>query len=415
MEPYFITPILKYIDYDILDNYIKSKKDDKNLSYDVIDRLEVCRKKICASKTYQELNKFKTLNTNTTSDRWKMISIKKNNMTNIYNLFNKLTESTLDIIIKSFNEIVIETFDELVKIADIYAGKCILEIDNSDNNLLINFLIEINKLKSWYIEHDDYIYSFREVVLIVMQKEFMKLLDMAGQIEYKYKNNIENEILLTEYIKKKNILLGLIKYLAELYNNKLYSHQICVIVINKLYNEYMMTEQLIYFELFLNYFALINEHLKYNDDKLFDNKLSYITTISNNLNDMRIKFNVSSLLDRINHNSNDSDEILYDEIIYDDQFEYLLNEYSYNNDYNELISSLKNIDKCKLIDYIIIYIGSEISRVNNDKLYQLIKNILNDLYIDTNHFIDRYRHICSDEDIISELPLCSKIKIDKLI
>jgi hypothetical protein len=243
----------------------------------------------------------------------------------------------------------------------------------------------------------------------------MKLLDMAGQIEYKYKNNIENEILLTEYIKKKNILLGLIKYLAELYNNKLYSHQICVIVINKLYNEYMMTEQLIYFELFLNYFALINEHLKYNDDKLFDNKLSYITTISNNLNDMRIKFNVSSLLDRINHNSNDSDEILYDEIIYDDQFEYLLNEYSYNNDYNELISSLKNIDKCKLIDYIIIYIGSEISRVNNDKLYQLIKNILNDLYIDTNHFIDRYRHICSDEDIISELPLCSKIKIDKLI
>lgn len=425
-EPYYITEINVHINYSILESYIKNKKTNNNLSEEIIQKLEECRQKICNSKTYIELSKKQHLTSYSTSDRWKMINIKKNTLSNIFIIFNKLTADNLDHILVEMKEISLVKYDDFVKIADIFAGKSTLETDNLTS--LINFLKQLNSYENWFVENNNYVYSFRELILITIQKEFVKLIDMAGDMEKRYvSSTVINDESTNEFVKKKKIILGLIKFLAELYNNQLFSNIVNQIILKKLYDEYIKNDQDIYLELFVVYFKYTFDALKLNDIDIYNSIIIYLHGLldKNNQIASRISFIITTLLTVTNPDDDILDNMEIDDIEnddisileLDDQLEFLINEYNITHDFTELIQALekKKFTESRLLDYIFKYLTSSVSILHNSDTNEIIKKILLKFNMTRDIVENKLSELMKDDDIICDLPLLDQIKIDNII
>lgn len=427
-EPYYNTEINTHFNYSILESYIKNKKINNNLSEEIIQKLEDCRQKICNSKTYFDISKKQNLTSYSTSDRWKMINLKKNILSNVFIILNKLTVDNLHYILDEMKEIKLGKYEDFVKISDIFAGKCTLETDNLFS--LIIFLKHLNTYENWYVKHNDYIFSFRELILITIQKEFNKLIDMAGDMEKRYINSVSlNDEITNEFVKKKKIILGLIQFLAELFNNKLFSDIVNMIILKKLYDEYQKNNQYIYLELFIVYFKHTYINLKINNNQTYNDIIRYMTYIIDNSDiPTRITFIINSLLSMTSNKeveksysiieNKQEQELEENDILnLDDQLEYLLNEYFINLDFAELVCSLekKNFNNNKLLDYIFKYLASSLTILNDKEINKLIKKILLKFNINYSIVENRLLELINNDDIISELPLIEQIKIDNII
>lgn len=320
--------IMKYKDYHNKDDNLLIKFDDIIKVFETSPDYNKNKKIILPSSTKIIKNRWKQTKTN---DKIELLTKRINS------ILNKLTENNFNVLIKKLETTKIVSYEMLETTATIIFNKFIT--DHFFHNMYSK-MIESLSNKPLYFSKDDKIYSFRELLINLSQKEYEKI------------SNIN-----------KTRKIGNIILIGEMYNHNLIAHKVIEIVLNKLFDNITIDN----IECICKLLTICGKSIEKNN-KLMEYMEKLNKIMKSNV-ESRIKFYIMDLIDL--HNNNWIKNIKTTKIIqknvniltYDELFskiKYIIDEYN----------AIKNIKD--VISYL--------NEINNDQIDNAIKAIIENIY-----------------------------------
>lgn len=317
----YYTPITTKNEYNDFMNYMNHMSSQK-LTENIANKMTTIEQLILNSAAYKSQG-IKQPHHN----KWQVHKLaNKTSLTELCLILNRINSSNTDELIGEATKYDRLSYNDIKQITDILLGKCIKEPNNIET--YCHFLKCAISNSLWYVYHDNNVISFLDICLDQLENNFKDLTKMAGFIEDMYesqkiKEEVINGIIISQmhnseqFMKRKNIIIGVIQIIGSFYNNQIISNKLLENIFDDLkyrYND--MSEHKhkikIYFELWLSLFNKVKNNLPDDD---FHNKCEWLVQmkddigcdrlnilIENSLNEDNIKNNiviVSDLIDEI--------------------------------------------------------------------------------------------------------------------
>ncbi len=409
MDYFYYTPINTKINFQMFEDYNKNLL-NKPISDEIADQMALIENMIVSSNAFKLQENRPVIN----QSKWQSYKIKKIPLTNLFLILNKLTFENFDQIIKESLQYNTFSQSEINQLADVFLGKCIMETKNV--KLFINYFKEIMKYELWYVKVDNFVISFRDVIINTLENEYNRLTRIAGHIEDVYKNQIKDVNMLNDvdssedYLKKKNIILSLINLIGLFYNSKIISTSLLTYILNNLRDQYLENPNYrkIYLELWMVLWNNISLNLKLNYNNLYINHRIWLESILTSITDSNDQ-SYSRLISLIKYSLNIQTET---ESKDDDD----VSIYNISNDVNNLIIDDDYIEfKVKhnnetINKYLIKYLLEQCN-VDHTKILNKMEKICKYL-ISKDDFILLCKDLLNNEDIVCDYPNYSKYIIN---
>ena len=404
---YYYTPINNTIDYEIFKQYSYKIKQN-NITEEIALIMANIEETIITSNAFK-LQENKPI---IVHNKWQSLIVKKTSLTSICMLFNKLNNDNIEELALESKNYNILILDELKQLVDLFLGKCIIE--KKKLHALIKYFKKIIEYKLWYIQHDNKIISFRDIIFDKLESEYEKLIKVAGHIEDLYKNKIKDfsidissqydGIGVENYLKKKNIIFSLINLLGTFFIEKIISIQLIKNIFNQLKNYYNgLIIKKIYLELWLILWESVsfilnenvNEYYKQEYDWLLLQKQDLTSKLTNNLDVDSDILRIISLIDNNINCISTLDNTIVTFYNIEDEIKNLNSDI----DYKKFIAKNNN----ELIEK---YIIKHLLSLNEYNLKESICKI--NKLIDKITLFNIIQTLLNDEDLICDYPLFKK-------
>jgi len=275
---FYYTPINTKINPQIFKDYSDNVSKEP-ISEKIADLMSNVENMIVSSNAFKMQENRPTIN----HMKWQIYKVKKIPLTSLFMILNKINNDNIDNVIEETLQYKIFTQSEIVQIADVFLGKCIMETKNVSN--YIKYLKSIMENKLWYVyDGEKRVVSFRDTIIDRLENEYNRLTRIAGHIEDVFKNQIKDDTMMNklegseDYLKKKNIILSLIKLIGSFYNGKIISTSLLENILDNLRHQYDDNQETrkIYLELWLNLWENVSQNLNKNYRSIYESNYDWL-------------------------------------------------------------------------------------------------------------------------------------------
>jgi hypothetical protein len=216
-------------------------------------------------------------------------------------ILNRMNVNNLDELIQDSVKYDTLSYNDIKQLADLLLGKCIKEPNNIET--YTQFFKKAVNNSLWYVYYEDKVISFLDICLDQLEHDYKNLTKLAGYIEDMYemqKNKVDNVtvggVVMTQmhnpesYLKKKNIIIGLIDIIGAFYNNKIISSTLLENIFDNLKERYESVgstgkKTKIYFELWLALYNKVKNNLS---EQSRNYKYGWLTVEKDHIGDDRL-------------------------------------------------------------------------------------------------------------------------------
>jgi len=275
---YYYTPIKTKINPQIFKDYSDNISKEP-ITDNIADLMNNVENMIVSSNAFKMQENRPTIN----HMKWQAYKTKKVPLTNLFMILNKISSDNIDTVINETLQYKTFTHTEIVQLADVFLGKCIMETKNVNNYM--EYMKAIMRNKLWYMyDSEKNVISFRDTIIDRLENEYNRLTKIAGHIEDVFKNQIKDENITNklegseDYLKKKNIILSLIKLIGSFYNVNIISTTLLIHILNNLRHQYDDNQETrkIYLELWLNLWDNVSLNLMNNCKESYNNNKDWL-------------------------------------------------------------------------------------------------------------------------------------------
>lgn len=378
----YYTPVTSSINFEVFEKYLNYIY-LQDVSEEVADKMSAIEQQIVNSAAYKSQG-IKQPHQN----KWQIYKIaNKTPLSELCLILNKMNGTNINELIEEAIKYDTLSYVDIKQVADFLLGKCIKESKNIET--YCQFFKKAVTAGLWYVYYEEKVVSFLDICLDQLEHNYKDLTKIAGYIEDMYETQrsaveeIVNGVVISQmqnselYLKRKNIIVGVIEIIGSFYNNKIISAELIENIFSNLKERYegegdgesegekINTTIKIYFELWLSLWNCIKNNLS---DESYDAKYMWLVEMKELIHCDRLCILIENSLANDDDGNTNIQQIVLDDYI--DTTKNLLQELRSDADYKEFANKYSN----DMNKYIVKYLLEQCNK-DHTKLKQAIEKI----------------------------------------
>lgn len=406
----YYTNIIKTINFDNFNAYLEYVS-TQNMTEEIAETMSNIEQLIVNSIAYKSQG-IKQPHQN----KWQAYKIaNKTPFTELCLILNRMNNNNIDELITEAVKYDTLSYIDIKQIADLLLGKCIKEPNNIE--IYCKFFKQAVSSQLWYVYHDEKVVSFLDICLDQLEQNYKDLTKMAGYIEdmYETKKSINEEIvngvIITQmhnselYLKRKNIIVGVIEIIGSFYNNKIISATLIENIFDNLKERYdgnrdendtnestIKKTIKIYFELWLSLWNRVKFSLNENS---YNTKYVWLEQMKEIINCDRLKILIENSL-ILSTKEVETTSLYLDDYI--DTTKNLIAQLKTDDDFKEFAVKYKNDISKYVTKYLLEQCNIDYSKIKNMS-EKIIGNLMT-----KEEFLNLIQNMLNNEDITCDYP-----------